>query len=254
MRHEFLNAPIWLIGVIVTALMILAAEIGYHIGRRNTACDSGVGAVKASILALVGLLLAFSYSIAAGHYDRRKQVVVEEAKSLKTCWLRTDLVAEPARSRARELLRSLVEARLMSHDRAADPKAEQRFLAHQLELWALAYGQLHQSSEPDKHVLLVQSVNDVIDRGGERAAAAEHRVPMPVMYLLIASILVSGFLIGLSSGQDQRRIPLLWAIVIILMVGVLTIIFDLDNPGRGLIPDWTKPLDDVKAIIGGVGR
>jgi hypothetical protein len=251
--RQFLDAPMWVIGVTVTVAMIVVAELGYRLGKRSTSCDSGVGAVKAAILALVGLLLAFSYSIAAGHYDRRKLVVVEEATALTACWLRADLADEPARSRARQLVRSIVDARLESFDRSIDPavvqQAERRIIGDQFELWTLANGQLRESREPEKHMLLVQAVNDVVARTGERAAAAEHRVPMPVMCMLIASILVSGFLIGLSSGQDQRRIPMLWAIVIILMVGVLMIIFDLDHPGRGIIPDRPQPLEDAKALF-----
>jgi hypothetical protein len=253
MRQLFLESPVWLVGGVVTILMVVAAEVGYHVGKRSVSCNSGVGAVKASALALVGLLLAFSYSIAAGHYDRRKQVVVGEAKALRASWLRTDLADDSSRSRARALIRSIVDARLQSFDRTAGAGAgrlaDQQVYAAQSELWALAADQMRQSKEPEKHMLLALAVSDVVDRTEERAAAVEYRVPAPVLYLLTATILMSGFLVGLSSGQDNRRIPLLWGIVIALMVAVLVTIFDLDNPGRGIVPDRPKPLEDLSAQI-----
>ena len=253
------NSPIGFAAIIITALMIMAAELGYQLGRRQSSpCDSGVGAVKASVLALVGLLLAFTYSIAAGHYDRRKQAVLNEAVALKACWLCADFADEPARPRARELIRSIVDVRLQSFVRATDLDAERearlQILAAQNELWSLAAGQMNRSSEPDKHVLLARSVGDVIERGDERAAADEHRVPPSIVYLLVASVLVSGFLVGLSSGQDNRRIPLLWALVIGLMVSVLLTIIDIDTRGRGLIAERSKPLEDLKAYIEASGQ
>jgi hypothetical protein len=214
---------------------------------------SGVETVKASVLTLVSLLLGFSYSIAADHYDRRVQVVVSEARALNGCWMCTDLADEPVGSRARDLLRSIVDARLSMIDQATDAEAddqtEDQITGHKRELWKLATGLLHQSAEPEKHFLLVESVTDVIDRGGERTAAFADRVPGPVTYLLIACILVSALLMGLSSGQDNRRIPLLWSIVIILMVVVLTLTFDLDHPGRGLVTEWSKPLEEMKTLM-----
>jgi hypothetical protein len=198
----FSEASLLKVGLLVTVLMLAVTELGFQIGRHRSAeCDSGVGAVKAAVLALVGLLLAFSYSIAAEHYDRRVQGMVAEAKAIKACWMRLALADEPARSRARELLTMIVDVRLESLASARNPpgrrRTEEQVIGHQYELWAIAAAQFDQSREPEKHLLLAQSVSDVIDRGGERAAAAENRVPSSVMYMLVTSILVSGFLIGL---------------------------------------------------------
>ena len=249
----FFDRPIWIIGSVVTVMMFGAAEIGFHIGRRNTGCDSGAGTVKASVLALSGLLLAFSYSMAAGHYDLRVQAVVREAKALKTCWLRTDLASEPARSRARELLRSIVDERLLTFrdppGSEASEQAAQTIANDQLELWEIAAAQLAQSREPEKHVLLAQSTNDLIERIGEHASAIETRVPNAVVWLLILNILVAGFLIGFSSGQDTHRVPILWTIVLMLMVVVLLMIFDLDDPGHGVTREPYKPLEEVRTAM-----
>jgi hypothetical protein len=246
------DGPLWIVAMVVTALTAVAAEIGYRLGKQTTACESTLTAVKSSILALVGLMLAFSYSIAVEHYDRRTQGLLAEANALKTCWLRTDLAEEPARSRTRDQLRAIIDERLASlrhPDAKADAERELHIMHSQRELWALAATQLDQSREPEKHLLLAQAVNDVIDRSGERTAAFAERVPTPVSCLLIAIILVAGFLIGLSSGQDNRRVPALWGLVTVLMVVMLTMIFDLDNPGRGLIPDRSQPMEDLKAMI-----
>jgi len=248
----------WFIGVGFAVLMVGLAEIGFQVGRRSAA--GGIGAeclcatsVKASVLALVGLLLAFTYSMAAGHYDERVQVVIREAEAIQGCWLRMDLIHDPARARGRELLRSIIDLRLEMMDRATDQAAVRQaaglVVDDELELWALGASELNQSNEPIKLALLAQSINDVIDRGGESASAADIRVPGPVLCLLMGSMLVAAYLIGFSSGQDQRRVPGLWGLVVVLMALVLTMIFDLDHPGRGWIRDNKKPLEDVKATM-----
>src|SRR5262245_60242128 len=77
-QRLYVYARVWLLAIGTTAMLFIVAELGSHVGRRSKACDEAMGAVKASVLAPVGLMLAFSYSIAAGHYDRRVQAVIGE--------------------------------------------------------------------------------------------------------------------------------------------------------------------------------
>ncbi|MCI0366220.1 MAG: hypothetical protein L0219_20355, partial [Phycisphaerales bacterium] len=169
-----------------------------------------------------------------------------------------DLAAEPARSRIRDSIRSMVDARLeISRDpprSAAATEAAQRVASDQRELWSLAVGQLEGSSEPEKHLLLVQSANDVIDSMGERDSVTQIRVPHSVKYVVLIGIVVAGFLIGFSSGQDKGRVPILWGIVLILMVVVLMMVFDFDTPGRGFVAERYEPLEEVRASIAGSRR
>ena len=79
--------------------------------------------------------------MAASRYDARKALVVEEANALGTAYLRCELLPEPARTEARQLLRSYLDTRLrryQSREPAAPPSAEADRHAAQLqgELWS----------------------------------------------------------------------------------------------------------------------
>ena len=69
------------------------------------------------LLGLLGLLLAFTFGMAGARFDQRKTLVVEEANAIGTAWLRTDLVPEPMRAQARDVLREYTHLRLEAASR-----------------------------------------------------------------------------------------------------------------------------------------
>jgi hypothetical protein len=62
------------------------------------------------MLALLGLLLAFTYSFSLSRADMRKQAVINEANAIGTAFLRADLGAEPGRGELREGPKTVVFA------------------------------------------------------------------------------------------------------------------------------------------------
>jgi hypothetical protein len=69
--------------------MLILVEVGRRIGIRRSAADpegarAGVGAVEAAILALLGLLLAFTFSGAGARFDARRHLIVEETNAIGT--------------------------------------------------------------------------------------------------------------------------------------------------------------------------
>ena len=77
------------------------------------------------LLGLLGLLLAFTFGMAGDRFDDRKGLVVEEANAIGTAWLRTDLVPEPMRTQARDVLRAYTRQRVEAV-RAGDRAAVER--------------------------------------------------------------------------------------------------------------------------------
>jgi hypothetical protein len=62
-------------------------EFGRHVGARRYArapsdTQSGTTAIEGSILALFGLLVAFTFSGAANRYDHRRELIVNEANAI----------------------------------------------------------------------------------------------------------------------------------------------------------------------------
>jgi hypothetical protein len=255
----FFNFPTWMVAAVFGVLLLLATELGFRLGkatarRENADAKSAGGVVKNAVLALAGLVLAFSYAMAAGRYDLRNQVLLREANGLGTCWLRTDFLPEAPRERSRVIMREFVDTRLRLFDTALEPgryAAENKELDRLGgELWRLVSDEFNKAEQPFKLALLVAAVNEVIDANGARAAAIHNRVPPPVTMLLLMCVTFSLFLTGHSSGMAGHRQWLLWCVMIILMVAVFTLAEDLDRPRRGLIQLNHAPLIELRASMG----
>ena len=83
-------------------------EIGWRIGARRLAEEGeaaakGFGAIEGAVFALLGLILAFSFSGALTRFDAQRQLVVVEANDIGTAYLRVDLLPADARAPIRDL-------------------------------------------------------------------------------------------------------------------------------------------------------
>jgi len=90
--------------------MLILAEVGRRIGMRRLAQDpegaeAGVGVVDGAVIALVGLLIAFTFSGAAARFDTRRQLIVEETNDIGTAYLRLDMLPVDAQPALREKFR-----------------------------------------------------------------------------------------------------------------------------------------------------
>ena len=97
--------------IVLTLLVctVAAMEIGVRRGRRKkaiaTEAITQANAVLASMLGLLALLLAFTFSAALQRFDDRSQTVVAEANAIGTAYLRALLLPAGMRDEVRALLR-----------------------------------------------------------------------------------------------------------------------------------------------------
>src|SRR5688572_31729155 len=118
MTTEPLDAiPQWGLFLLSAALLWLALEAGYRIGRWRhehiaDEKEQPVGAMVASILGLVALVLGFTFSLAASRFDARRMAVLEEANAIGTAHLRSRLLPLPQRAEIERLLREYVQVRI----------------------------------------------------------------------------------------------------------------------------------------------
>ena len=69
--------------------MLILLEVGRRIGARRLAEDpmgaaAGVGTVEGAVFALLGLLIAFTFSGAAARFDTRRQLIIDETNDIGT--------------------------------------------------------------------------------------------------------------------------------------------------------------------------
>ena len=104
-------------GVVMVALSLAASEIGYRIGRRlkagaDNAMRWEIYTLQAATLALLALLLGFSFSLGASAFENRRRVILNEASVIAKAHKRADLLPEPTRSEVHELLIQYIDTRL----------------------------------------------------------------------------------------------------------------------------------------------
>lgn len=236
MKPIFDVIPVWLLALVVMGLVFLCLEIGYRLSHRKP--DLGdVSALQASVLGLVALLLAFSFSMAEDRYSLRRALVVKESNAIGTLYLRVGFLPEPARGEMHAWLRRYTDLRLEGYEVANDPvlfaKKLQESESLQTELWSRLEALAPQVEAPVL-ILVTQAMNDVFDVGDERLAAAHNLIPTSIFVLLIVGMLGSGVLLGYRPEAHLRGL-LSWSLFVVIVTAVMFTLLDLDLPTRGRI-------------------
>jgi hypothetical protein len=248
--HVLSDYPAWLIAAVVLALLIVALESGFRLSHRSKALE-GAETLQSAVLALVGLLLAFSYALASDRYSIRRQLVVDEANDIGTFFLRTGFLPQPVQGEMRARVRRYVDVHLDMFEAARSPERFARLQREQEGLQQELWSRLEQSApqlSTGALMLLTEALNAVIDVSAARLAAARNQVPEPIVMLLVVSVVLSGVLVGYRP-EAQRRGLLMWAVFALLLTLVLYTLLDLDRPRRGLISTSQQPLLDLQAQL-----
>jgi hypothetical protein len=233
-------------------------EIGGILGRRAMArsgsVPAGLGTVEGVAFALLGLLLAFTFSGAASRFDARRALIVEEANDIGTAWLRLDLVPEEAQPKLREGFRRYVDARLAMYRAAPDLEAalkeSAKATALQNEIWADAVAATRNGGTPAP-MLLLPALNAMIDITTTRTSALQMHPPKAVFAILglmsFACALLAGFEMA-GSAERSRLHMLLFAFILAFTIYV---ILDFEFPRIGFIrvDDFDQLLVDVRSAM-----
>jgi hypothetical protein len=241
--------------------MLLLLDVGRRIGVRRRAHDpegagAGVGAVDGAVFALLGLLIAFTFSGAAARFDVRRTLIVEEANMIGTAYLRLDLLPAETQPALRDLFRRYVDSRLETYRKLPDLKAAMAELARstqlQGEIWtqAVAAGRL-EGAPPPATMLLLPALNQMIDITTTRTMASQMHPPMAIFAMLyvlaLAGALLAGF--GMAGGKTRDWLHML-AFAAVLALAVYVII-DIEYPRLGLIrvDAFDQALVDIRASM-----
>ena len=98
------DVSVLLIFAVFAVISFVAYEIGFQIGHWYQARTPGVqegptGVLVGSILALLAFLLAITMGMASDRFDTRRGLVLEEANSIETTYLRAGYLPDPASAR-----------------------------------------------------------------------------------------------------------------------------------------------------------
>lgn len=205
--------------------------------------------LESAVLALLGLLLGFTFSMGVSRYDARKNLEITEANDISAAWVRTTTLPEPTRSAEQSLLRQYVPVRLSFVTAGTVTQRIDASLAGtaalQAQLWRTASA--YSTGHPDP--VSAQYLTTLIDMNGvteSRTAAFENRIPITAWGLLLFVSFAASALVGVGVGSRSQGLRLVLPVVV---AAALSLTLDLDSPRSGLIRVHQHSMERVAETI-----
>ncbi len=244
--HFFDLIPIWFLLIGTVGLMVLFIEYGFRLGRNAQATakkaqTSQVRAIMGAGLGLLAFMLAFTFSTAQSHFEARVQSLAEEARIARNAFMQADMMKEPERTQAKQLLREYIELR--SVGKLGDVKAVEQDLAESLrvseqiqkDLWLLAVQAGGYKSKnlaaTERNSMLMASVLALTDIHYTRVhSAVMNRIPLTIWITLYLMAVLAMIIMGYQAGLTGKRSPVATITLALAFSSVIILISDLDRP------------------------
>ena len=154
------NYPLPLFVVSFVVLWI-SAWIGASLKTPRAAgagASEDFGIIQGATLTLLGLIIGFTFSMALGRYDQRKNLEEEEANAIGTEYVRADLLPAADAAKVRALLVSYLDQRVLFYTTRDEPVARTdqcaRTAKMQSELWSAVRVPASAQPTPSRHLWL----------------------------------------------------------------------------------------------------
>jgi hypothetical protein len=249
MEYVF-NHP-WELGLLLGTALAVVLDLGRRVAIRYQIEQAPqrkeqMGTIRDGLFILVSLLLGFTLTLAASRFAERRSLLVEEAISIGTTYLRASTLPQPYRDHSKQLLREYVDTRLeldnLSVNASRFNEAVSRAKRLQQDLW-LDAAAVAEKDRTAVTAVYVNSLNETIDLHEKRVAAFENRVPQPIWLLIISVSVIAVFTRG---STLTSRFWLTLVLLPITIAIVVSLIADLDSPSRGLLRLDQRALQRLK--------
>lgn len=237
--------PFWLVLVALFAAFPFLALLGYRLGRRERIGVLAAGDAKGlpgetslgALLALLGLLLGFTFSATLHWHEGRTAAVVEEAAAIGTAFLRADMLPEGAGRPLQEALLGYARTRVAPAGFHPSRSEVAAFVTASLEaqaaIWPALKGAVSHGVPAALQVHASAGVTEVLDAHTRRMAAASKGIPPLTMAFLIFVTGAGVFVVGNRSALQGRPVTWRTLLLSVVLACVIGMIEDLDRPNDG---------------------
>src|SRR5262245_61364524 len=245
------SLPIWTLLPISIIISLVSVEIGARIARRrrersNDKTEAPVAPIVVATLGLLAFLLAFTFGLASSRFEERKQALLAEVNAINSTFLRSATLPEPMSANSRNLLREYVDVRIAGTQAAQFEQARLKSEELHKRLWAEAVAATQKEKSP-MTAGFMQSLTEVINLHQKRITAAiYYRVPAVIWIGLYVLLVLSMSVMGYHEGMGGTRRSLAVFGMAIAFSSVLTLIADLDRPGRGILEVNQQSMIDLR--------
>jgi hypothetical protein len=230
--------------LVLPVLAFLVQLVFIHLGRRyrrlphDSASNAAVAPVVGTVLSLMGLVLAFSFSNAATRLDANRKTILDEANAIETAWLQVDVAKPQYQALLSDLLRRYVDARIRAYETYEERIGHEDYDREVLlsadlfrELWATAVTGTEPSSV--ERSMFLNGLSTMRDKATARTLAMNTHLPPAIYVFLFGIVIIGEVLVGAALAQARQ--PLLFYRVIISAVLAWTLyaIMDMEYPRLG---------------------
>lgn len=208
------------------------------------------GVLLAAMLTLLGLIIGFTFSMASGRYDQRKNLEEEEANAIGTEYVRADLLPADSAEKVRGLLRSYLDQRILFYTTHSDDQLRQINVTTtklQTELWNTVKAPAS-ADRSAVEALTVSGMNDVFNSQGYTQAAWWNRIPIGAWGLMWVIAVCCNAMIGFYiRPKEPKAIQFIMPIIIAVAFLLLA---EIDTPRRGIIKVHPRNLISLVDSLG----
>jgi len=229
-----------LVFLICFVAMWLSARIGASLLRRFRKIDEDArddfSVIQAATLTLLALIIGFTFSMAVGRYDQRKNYEEEEANAIGTEYVRADLLPTADAATVRGLLKTYLDERVLFYTtRDADELAKVNAETSRLQgvMWAAVKNAAVVQPTPVA-ALAVAGMNDVLNTQGYTQAAWWNRIPVAAWTLMVLIAVCANVLVGYGARGLKAGAGLLLIVPLIVSLSFM-LVADIDSPRGGVI-------------------
>lgn len=248
--------PTPLIAMAIFVLVIIFYVIGYRLRRMEirkqpSLSTEDIKTISGAFLGLLGLLLAFTFSMANSRYDKRRELIILEANEIGSAIQRADVYPDSVRKLLRANFHEYLEARIAFLEAGMDVD---RLIRYYLkadsigkEIWTIVTDYAKVDNKTTLASQLIAGVNDMLDIATTRRATGESVIPDSILYFLFILCICSAFLLGYDVKSKIDWIVVL-GYALMLSLTIFNIM-DLDRPRSGFI-DMDVPNQKIIELRG----
>lgn len=252
MTYVLFEANPWVFPVLMLLVLAIAIEAPTYFGKRLvqhvSANDDTWNVIQGGVLTLVAFMLGISFSQSQARYDARRSLIMGEANSIGTTWLRADQLPAPDTRRFRSILTDYTSIRLNAYRGPLTPAtrelAQKQSDGDQTRLWNIVSAA--QRAQPGNvgRSLLMESLNDTIDKSAEQLNALTHHVPVTIIAFTLLLVVIGALLIGFGFARSSTHPRILSLAYVLATLLVIEMMVDLDRPQTGFVRVNLEPLQN----------
>lgn len=216
-----------------------------YMEKEGVGSMSGLPTIEGAVFGLVGLLLAFTISGALQRFDKRRQLIVQEANAIATAYDRLALFQGNARD-LQAGLKDYTTARIELYripenfslwQRREQEAPEQQLKIHEFKdkLWDATVAACPQANYPPPCSLALIALSSVFEVARLREGAAEKHPPQIVYIMLFGLGLGGSLLAGFAMAPAGARSEIHMVIFAATLAITLYVVTDMEFPRLGLI-------------------